>query len=121
MTATTRLWPLEISASISGQMTKTQTGLFSSLADSENRVEIMLFPNPIGKTARTSSPLSTLITTVSCSGFKITVFPLEFRKDNPLLIARFKSPMIFCGNISCVVNSDHQLITYCSFDIYSTN
>ena len=64
--------------------------MFSSLADSANTVNMMLFPKTVGKTARTS-PLSRLVTAVSCAGFKITVLPLELRKDQTTLYLSFAS------------------------------
>ena len=50
-----------------GQITRTQA--------SANTVKIMLFPNPVGKTAITSFPQSKPIIAVSCSSFETISLP----------------------------------------------
>ena len=72
--------------------TNTETGACSvrSRVATENIVKIMVFPKPVGKTAKTSFPSSGLYKAFSCSAFKTIVFPLESKNDNALLPTSFK-------------------------------
>jgi len=56
-------------------------------------VKIMLFPKPVGRTARTSSSFCRLLTACLCSGFKTTFLSFDFKKSNARSIA---SPKLFC-------------------------
>jgi len=59
------------------QITKIQAESFDiySLARTKNW-NMALLPKPVGKTAKTSFPLKRLLTAATCSGFRLTDFPL---------------------------------------------
>jgi len=71
---------------LSGNITNTETAFgICSRAATENIVKIMDFPKTVGKTAKTSFPLSRLYEAFSCSPFKTIVFPLKSKNNNAFL------------------------------------
>jgi len=63
-----------------GQINNTHDERPLSLFTIPRTVKIMLFPKPVGRTARKSSPFCGLLTARLCPGFKTTFLSFDFKK-----------------------------------------